>query len=197
MVESGRALLRKLLVSGYDDLRRRLTRRLGSVDMATEVLHEAWLRLDRGNDIATLERPQSYLYRLALNVAVDRQRAESRWVGRAELEALIGSDTDELDPEHIAAMRSEMAALERVVAKLPARCRAVFMAALVEELSYREISERLGISLRTVEREMNHALAHCGKHFEGAWLKRRVHASADVLQTGGAGSRAADHDHDE
>ncbi|MGO4717336.1 RNA polymerase sigma factor [Bradyrhizobium sp. 2TAF24] len=197
MVEIGRALLRKLLVSGYDDLRRRLTRRLGSADAATEVLHEAWLRLDRGPDIVALERPQSYLYRMALNVAVDRQRAENRWVGKAELEALMVADTDVLDPEHIAAMRSEMAALERVVAQLPARCRAVFTAALVDELSYREIAERLGISLRTVEREMNHALAHCGKHFEGARLKRRARASADVLYMGGGGSRAADHDHDE
>jgi RNA polymerase sigma-70 factor (ECF subfamily) len=171
-----------LLVSGYDDLRRRLSRRFGSVEMATEVLHETWLRLGQVGEIAAVQRPESYLYRMALNVAVDRHRADVRWFDKTELEALLRSDHDQLDPEHVVSMRSEMAALERVLAELPARRRAVFMAALVEELPYRDIAKRLGISLRSVEREMSRALEHCGKHFEKVGGERRVDASRNVSQ---------------
>ena len=58
MVATGRAFLRQLLVSSYDDLKRRLTRRFGSADMATEVLHETWLRLDQIAEIPAVRRPQ-------------------------------------------------------------------------------------------------------------------------------------------
>lgn len=196
MVETGRALLRRLLVSGYDDLRRRLTRRFGSAEEATEVLHETWLRLGQVGDIA-VRQPESYLYRMALNVAVDRHRADIRWFDKVELEALLRSDDDQLDPEHIVAMKSEMAALERVLAELPARRRAVFMAALVEELPYRDIAKRFGISLRSVEREMGRAFDHCGKHLKKMREGRRVGASRNVLQVDDARNRSAGNEHEE
>ena len=197
MVETGRTLLRQLLVSGYDDLRRRLTRRFGSVEVATEVLHETWLRLGQVAEIAAVERPESYLYRMALNVAVDRHRADVRWFDKTELEALLRADDDQLDPEHIVAMRSEIAALERVLAELPARRRAVFMAALVEELPYRDIAERLGISLRSVEREMSRAFEHCGKHFEKFGGERRVGASGNVVELDEARESSPGNEHEE
>jgi RNA polymerase sigma-70 factor (ECF subfamily) len=182
MAEFGRYFLRQLLVSGYDELKRRLTRRFGSADVATEVLHETWLRLDSGTEIAAVQHPESYLYRMALNIAVDRKRADARWADRARLEALLRSDIDRLDPEHIAAMRSEVAALDRILAEMPVRRRDVFMAALVEELSYREIATRLGISLRSVEREMGYAFDHCVERLKGSWEKGRISPVRDVSQ---------------
>jgi RNA polymerase sigma-70 factor (ECF subfamily) len=197
MVESGRALLRQLLVSGYEDLKRRLTRRFGSADMATEVLHETWLRLDHVTEIGAVQRPKSYLYRMALNVAIDRRRADTSWFGKAELEVLLRSDDDQLDPEHIVSMRSEIAALEDVLGELPVRCRTVFMAALVEELPYRDIAKRMGISLRSVEREMRRAFEQCGKHFEKMREGRWVGASRNVLQVDTVPESAADNHHEE
>lgn len=195
MVETGRAFLRQLLVSGYDELKRRLTRRFGSSDEATEVLHETWLRLGQVTEIGAVRRPQSYLYRMALNVAVDRHRSSSRWSEKAELEALLRADDDQLDPEHIVSMRSELAALEHSLAQLPARRRAIFVAALVEDLSYRDIAKRFGISLRSVEREMAQAFDHCGKSFKKTLGRRRVGARGNVLHL--SESHIADNDHDE
>jgi RNA polymerase sigma-70 factor (ECF subfamily) len=197
MVATGRAFLRQLLVSSYDDLKRRLTRRFGSADMATEVLHETWLRLDQIAEIPAVRRPQSYLYRMALNVAVDRRRAETRWSDKAALETLLRFDADQLDPEHIAAMRSEVMALERALAELPARRRAIFTTALVEELPYRDIAARFGLSLRSVEREMSLAFEHCSTRLEKAWGQRRVGAARNVLQMDTAPDGAAGHDHDD
>lgn len=167
MTETGRSFLRRLLIAGYDDLKRRLTRRLGSVDLAAEALHETWLRLDAGAaELGTLHRPQSYLYRMALNVAADRRRAEQRWVSQAELEALQRADDDLLDQERLLAARAEILDLERALAELPPRRRAVFVAALVEEQAYRAIAARFGMSLRSVEREVSLALAHCSARLE-------------------------------
>jgi RNA polymerase sigma-70 factor, ECF subfamily len=197
MVDTGRTFLRQLLVSGYDELKRRLTRRIGSADDATEALHETWIRLGHVNEVATIQRPESYLYRMALNAAVDRHRADIRFSDKADLEALLRSDDDQLDPEHIVSMQSEMAVLERVLAELPARRQAIFLAALTEELSYRDIAKRFGISLRSVEREMSRAFDHCGKHFEKLSGKRRVGTSGNVLQINTVRNRDAGDGHDE
>lgn len=181
MVETGLSALRQLLVSRYDDLRRRLTRRVGSSDVAAEALHETWIRLGQIKEVASVRRPESYLYRIALNVAVDRHRAEIRWSDKAAIEALLRSDDDQLDPEHIVLMRSEMAALEATLRELPERRRAIFCAALIEELPYREIAGRFGISLRSVEREMNLAFEHCGRRIENFSARRRVGRPGNVL----------------
>lgn len=50
--------------------------------------------------------------------------------------------------------------LNEAVASLSPRCREVFMLSYVEELSNKEIAERLGISLSTVENHMYAALKH-------------------------------------
>jgi RNA polymerase sigma-70 factor, ECF subfamily len=200
MVETGRAFLLDLLVSGYDDLKRRLTRRFGSADTATEVLHETWLRLEQATEIEAVQRPQSYLYRMALNIGVDRHRADTRWSDKAALEALLQSDDDQLDPEHIVSMRSELAALEKVLSKLPTRCREIFIAALVEELPYREIANRFGISLRSVEREMSRAFEHCAQYIESTRSgnrRRRFGARRNVLEIGTTCEGGAENKHEE
>jgi RNA polymerase sigma-70 factor (ECF subfamily) len=197
MVDTGLTLLRQLLVSRYDELRRRLTRRVGSSDVAAEALHETWIRLGQLQEVASVRRPESYLYRIALNVAVDRHRADLRWSDKASLEALLRSDDDQLDPEHIVLMQSEMAELERVLRELPERRRAIFSAALIEEIPYREIANRFGISLRSVEREMSRAFDHCSRRVKNFPAKGRVGASGNVLSMDRALKRATDSEDDD
>ncbi|WP_454632617.1 RNA polymerase sigma factor [Bradyrhizobium cenepequi] len=196
MVDKGLTALRQLLVLRYEDLKRRLTRRVGSSDVAAEALHETWIRLGQIDAIAPVHRPESYLYRIAFNVAVDRHRADVRWSAKASLEALLRSDDDQLDPEHIVLMQSEMAALERVLRELPERRRAIFIAALIDELPYREIANRFGISLRSVEREMGLAFDHCGRRIENFSAGRRVRVAENVLSMEQAPDGAKDTDHD-
>ena len=197
MVQGGTALLRQWLIASYDDLRRRLSRRLGSEDVATEALHEVWLRLDQASVVGAVEQPQSYLYRMALNASADRRRADIRWLSRNQIAAFLRSESDAIDPEHAFAVKSEFVALERALAELPARSRAVFLAALYEELSYREIAKRFGMSVRSVERDMNRAFDHCtkrlGKHKEG----RRAAAPAELLEASRSVGHVLDADDDE
>lgn len=49
-------------------------------------------------------------------------------------------------------------ALEEAINKLPERCREVFVLSKVEELSNKEIAEKLNISVKTVEVQMTKAL---------------------------------------
>ncbi len=93
--------LRRLLVDDYSSLKQRLARRFGSADFASEVLHEAWMRLgrvDTSSSTAAVHNPKAYLYRIALNVATDRQRADKSWLDKIEIETLYRRAHEDLDP---------------------------------------------------------------------------------------------------
>ena len=161
MTETSWVTLRTLLVERYGEFKARLARRLGSTDLAIEVLQETWLRLERPGAPIALQRPDAYLFRIALNIAANRRDADRRRLALSEVEALRHIDDDEIDPERIAASRSEIATLIRALDELPSRCRAIFLAARLEGLPHKVIALRHGISTRMVERELKRALEHC------------------------------------
>lgn len=156
-------MMRRLLVADYGSLKSRLARRFGSTDFAGEVLHEAWLRLDRDGGGAIepqVRNPTAYLYRLAVNIAVDQKRADGRWLAKAEVESYCRQAVNELDPGRVAEARSELAALARALEDIPPRRRAIFLASRIEGLSHQEIAQRLGVTTRIVERELEAAFGH-------------------------------------
>jgi len=48
--------------------------------------------------------------------------------------------------------------------ELPARCRAIFLLSRFEGKTHREIAELLGLRVKTVENQINHALRVLKKH---------------------------------
>jgi RNA polymerase sigma factor (sigma-70 family) len=163
MTEATWAALRALFVDRYSEFKHRLARRLGSADLAAETLQETWLRLERPGNPGVVERPDAYLFRIALNVAADRRDADHRRLALSEIEVLRHLDDDELDPERIAESRSEITALARALDELPPRCRAIFVAARLDGTPHKDIAARYGISTRMVERELKRALEHCSE----------------------------------
>mgnify|MGYP002740571530 FL=1 len=71
-------------------------------------------------------------------------------------------------PEAELALQNEdiRKALEEAINKLPERCREVFVLSKVEELSNKEIAEKLNISVKTVEVQMTKALSRLREELE-------------------------------
>lgn len=75
----------------------------------------------------------------------------------------IEADSDAIASDHPAAdrgviARQDLVAAARVIRDLPPRCRDAFLLHRFEELTYREIAERLGISVSMVEKHLAEAL---------------------------------------
>lgn len=164
--ETSWTALRQLLVDRYDDLRRRLTRRLGSDDLARETLHELYLRMDRSGSAGTLQRPSTYLLTSAVNLARDRWRTENRRSRHATVDALYDLIDENPGPDRALEAQSELEALTRALAQLSARQRAIVVAVRVEQLSRSEIAKRLDISKSLVQLELQRALELCEIYLE-------------------------------
>lgn len=166
MTQASWAALQRILVLRYEDLKKRLTRQLGSADLAGDALHDTWLRLERGGDIAQVKSLDTYLFRVAINIARDNRRAENRLVSTSDANVLLGIADEAPDAEQDAASRSDLRLLMAVMAELPPRQKAILLAARVEGLGRSEIARRFGVSVRYVHRELQAAHDYCAERLE-------------------------------
>lgn len=176
MSEEVRLLLLDFLSQRYGDLKRRLTRVLGNDDLAGDALQDTWLRLESRDDIDGVRDPASYLLRVAVNLAYDQLGRQGRLASAEEIEALLDEAPDPAPgPAQIAEDRSEMAALAALIARMPARRRQVLVMVRWEHLPQREVAARLGISLRTVEKELKDAHDFCAARMGRALAPKASH----------------------
>jgi RNA polymerase sigma factor (sigma-70 family) len=171
MTNSSRSSLRQLLVAGYAELRRRLVRRLGSEELASEALHEAYLRLD-GRDGALFLRPHDYIVRVAVNIAHDKRRSEHRRLSYSEVDALYHYADGAIDAEQDMEARAEFAALVRAFDALTPRQRAILIGVRVDGTPHAELAKRFGISERMVDKDLRRALEYCAEQVERTLITR-------------------------
>lgn len=138
-------------------LRKRLSNREDAADLA----QDTFLRLLRAPvPQDEIREPRRYLATIARGLVTDLFRR--RALERAYLEYLAGLP-QALSPSAEEQLSIQQALLEvdRMLQGLPPKVREAFVLAQFEELSYPEIAQRLGISLRTVSNYLARALEHC------------------------------------
>ncbi len=87
----------------------------------------------------------AYLYRMAHNMALNWIKQRKRFILKAPADFANLRDTSQKDPP------PDYAFLNRAVRELPVRLSTVIHLQYYENLSYKEISARLGISVKAVE----------------------------------------------
>lgn len=169
--------LREFLAANYGALHRRLVRHLGCADLASECLHEAWLRLGTASAAAGVYNPDAYVYRVACNAAMDGLRGHRAWTSPGGLRPVrnvadgsdMGDDIERIadaapGPDAIAEGRSDLNAVERAFSQLPPRHRSILFALRIEDDTREDVARRHRISLRKVDTTLRQALAHCAEH---------------------------------
>lgn len=192
MSENGWEALRQRFIANYDGFRARLRKRLGSDDLARESLQETWLQLARADGARAIAQPDSYLFGMALNMAAGLKRAEARHASRAEIEAAIECADETAGPAEIVEGRFALAELERAIAELPPRRRAILLAARIQETPIQGIADSLRLSRRMVEMELKAALDHCAVRLERRVVKRFGPRPSESTRIEKAGSASAD-----
>lgn len=138
---------------------------------AEDVAQETYLKLATAAGLELSEvRVRAFMFKVATNLAYDRfrQRRTRGWQDDSELVALL----DDAPPvDRVVALEQGISIVERTLLGLPARCRQVFLLRVAHDWSYEAIAERLGVSKRTVEREMQQALEACEQNLKMGELR--------------------------
>lgn len=146
-------MLFKDWVSVSSRVKAALRRRGRSEEDADDLVHEAFLRLERYQREQPVEKPEAFLMRTALNLSVDAHRSRLTRGEEVLLEDVVIVDTAP-GIEDVLLSRERFRRLSECLAKLNDKTRAIFLAHRVEGLSYQEIGRIHGLSVSGVEKQV-------------------------------------------
>jgi RNA polymerase sigma-70 factor (ECF subfamily) len=138
-------------------------------DELHDLRQEVYVRVYEAAAKALPTAPKSFLFATARHLMADRVR-RSRVVS---IEAVGDFESlnvlvDEITPERWFSGRQILKRLAEAFDLLPDRCRQVVWLRRVEELSQKEVAMRLGISEKTVEKQVAKGMRLIARHFYGA-----------------------------
>jgi RNA polymerase sigma factor (sigma-70 family) len=139
-------------------LRRYLTRLLGNTSEAQDVAHDAYIRVFPDGEKTTANQPEAVLYTTARRLAINRLKRRSISPFSPNSVPLESAASSAPGVAQQVMARQELRLLEAAIRELPEGCRTVLLLRKVELLSHREIAERLGIAVSTVEKQHARAL---------------------------------------
>lgn len=143
--------------------RRRLQDRSEAEDLTQEVL----LRIVRMVALEQIERAESFVFKIAINLLRDRRRRSVRAGNPGFVpieEALAGGVEDrlveDLSPERVLLSREALADVLRSLDELGERTRNIFILFRLENMKQKEIAALYGIAQSTVEKHVMKAVLH-------------------------------------
>ena len=131
-----------------------------SREVAEELVHDVFAKLwESRRRLEVRDSLKSYLYSAVRNHAISYLRhalVERRW---REAEVQREAPHDLNDADRLLESQELVAAVQRVLDHLPERCRLALTLRWQRQMSYAEVAEAMGISVKTVEIYVSRGLA--------------------------------------
>ena len=139
----------------YHPLKNFLYYKLGDKDLAEDITQEVFIKAwDKREDIVP-DTVRSYLYKIANNLAINHfKSARTRFEFKLEGHDRAVSES----PDFVMEKEEFGVRLNDALAGLSESQRVVFLMNRIDDLTYKEIAERLEISVKAVEKRMHGAL---------------------------------------
>ncbi|MHC1780079.1 MAG: RNA polymerase sigma-70 factor [Bacteroidales bacterium] len=146
----------------YSNLKYFLSRYLPDYTEIEDIVHESFLTLWDGRDKINPEQSiKAFLFTIARNRAINLLRKRSFKLTDSLEKSEISFRIKALNDEYLSS-RIDLMDMKRVIEKtyemLPEKIKESFVLSREGEMSYREISDKLGISVKTVEHNISAAL---------------------------------------
>ncbi|MDP4944643.1 RNA polymerase sigma factor [Alishewanella sp. SMS8] len=162
--QTSHKLIERLLAEHDFALRRFIRVRMNSSVDCDDVMQEVYMRLSQIEDLPAklagrLDTARNYLIQIASNLLIDRaRRAQVRCAdqhqGEYALNDLIAID----EPDRQLHNKRLLHQVECALQQIRQEQRQAFLMHRIDGLSYREISDNLGVSVSTVEKHISAAL---------------------------------------
>ena len=150
--------------SYHDELFNFLVYKVGDSQTAEDVLQDVFIKLwENRHQLKTNLSIKAYLYTIAKNLALNYIR-HNKVVRKFQQELEMSISQDQSPTSQSALEFEEFSKnLFEVLEKLPEQQRLIFMMSRQSNLSHKDISERLNISIKTVETHIGRALKTLAK----------------------------------
>ncbi len=144
-----------------------IQRRLGDEMAAEDLLQDLYIKLSKVKESTQIKNIQSYLFRMTHNLVID-------WIRNKKHDFFLPPDISEIlnniqggcDPQYAVEAKVELDNLERIMSRLPKRCREIFYLNRVERWKHKEIADHFGISVRAVQKNIKKVLEHGARHLD-------------------------------
>jgi RNA polymerase sigma-70 factor (ECF subfamily) len=151
-----RAQFKDLFDNHFDSVRNYIYYRSGDAEVATDIAQETFLRIWEKQPSSDNNNITGLLYKIARDQFVSQYRKQ-KVISKFRLNTK--PDIVGISPEDQMMFEELKDHYEIALANLPGKQRTVFLMSRMEQLKYNEIAERLGLSVKAVEKRMNLALA--------------------------------------
>jgi len=142
--------------SYFTAIRNYLYYKCSQADLAEDVAQDAFVKLWETRDRIDKTSIKAYLYTIAGNLLINQLKRDQLKFKFLNLQT---DRKDNVTPEYLIEMEEFDQKLQAALAKIPDGAREVFLMNRIEGLKYHEIAERLGLSMKAVEKRMSRALA--------------------------------------
>jgi len=158
MVEGDKEAFRFFFEKYYSDLCNLVNVYLHDPVMAEEIVQDIFIYIwEKKENINIDSSVKSYLLRCAKNKSLNYIRNEKTKLDIRNRFANFNKENTEM-PDSVMDANQLRELINTAIDNLPERCRDVYILGKERSMSYKEISEELGISVKTVEVQMGKAL---------------------------------------
>lgn len=163
-VDAPRAAFDAAIAAHRGELLLYMRKRLREHETADDLTQETLSRMMKYRDSPGIEDYRLMLFRIANNLILEYRRAAWRHhaADHVSLDEIEPLSSDAPSPERIVGARMMVDLLiKETLAGLPRRCRLAFTLSRFQGLTYPQVAERMGISVKVVEKHVSRALLAC------------------------------------
>jgi RNA polymerase sigma-70 factor (ECF subfamily) len=126
-----------------------------SKEAATEIVDELFVQLwVKRADIMKINDLRVYLYTATKNASLNYISKKAKQIELEPYENLQVQMTDLVSPEQLMITKEMLQKIKEAVDSLPPRCKLIFKFVREDGLSYSEVAEILGLSIKTIDAQM-------------------------------------------
>ncbi len=160
-------------------LKKFLSRYLCNHHDIEDVVQETYLRAYKAEQDKGIEQPKAFLFRIAKNIALTELTKKTHLITNtiADLDDSVVIESEATVEDEVQA-RQHLGIYCEAVASLPEQCRRVYLLRKVHGLPHKDIAERMGLTVSSVEKHLLKGVLKCR-----AYVREREEGVPTVQQS--------------